>query len=360
MGNKRKRDKLTEEETYQSKKCNTRSPSTDRESKENYSVDVNRKIIRHHPDCENLHIFHVNLISEFASKPVYSGPVPCLTPVRQTRTEPSKTLPYSKRLMRVWAQETYFDLGEIDAYRDDTFCYKLSIEEVHLPSRCLQHQTQMNEVLRLALVKWITDVHHRLYLCQETLFKTVNIIDRFFSLVDVHTESLQMLALASLLIASKYEEVIPPDIDELLEEINVKKNYRILLKKFERFILKAISFNLSHPTSLYFLEYYADVCIRNADLSCIEALKNSLATCRLVLELSLQDYQLSQIKPSLLSICLWLQNISNSKEISGFFVPNEYYSSSAFNDCFNKVSWLISNLRRRYPDLDTISKWYKS
>lgn len=69
------------------------------------------------------------------------------------------------------------------------------------------------------------------------------------------------------------EEVIPPGIDELLEEIDVKKNYRILLKKFERFILKAISFNLSHPTSLYFLEYYADVCFQNADLNCIEALK---------------------------------------------------------------------------------------
>ncbi|XP_036356676.1 cyclin-B2-1-like [Octopus sinensis] len=359
MGNKRKRDKLTEEETCQSKRCNTRSPSTVRESKEN-SVDVNRKIIRHYPDYKNVHIFHANLISEFASKPVYSEPEPCATPVRQTQTEPSKTLRCSKRLMRLCSQETYFDLGEIDTYRDDTFCYKLSIEEVHLPIRCLQHQTQMNEVLRLALVKWITDVHHRLYLCQETLFKTVNIIDRFFSLVDVHTESLQMLALASLLIASKYEEVIPPGIDELLEEINVKKNYRILLKKFERFILKAISFNLSHPTSLYFLEYYADVCIRNADLSCIEALKNSLATCRLVLELSLQDYQLSQIKPSLLSICLWLQSISNSKEVSGFILPNEHYSSSAFNDCFNKVRWLVSSLRRRYPDLDTISKWYKS
>ena len=63
---------------------------------------------------------------------------------------------------------------------------------------------QINELLRMILVRWLTEIHHKMNLCQETLFLAVNIIDRFLARMVIIPESLQMIGLTSLFIASKY------------------------------------------------------------------------------------------------------------------------------------------------------------
>ena len=54
-------------------------------------------------------------------------------------------------------------------------------------------------------------------LLPETLFITCNLIDRFFSVkTDIKKSEVQLVAVASLVIATKYEEIYPPTIKDFI------------------------------------------------------------------------------------------------------------------------------------------------
>lgn len=82
-------------------------------------------------------------------------------------------------------------------------------------------QTEIKDTSRGFLVEWIIDVHRKFRLLPETLHVTVSIIDRYLSKVNIKKSQLHMLGVASLLIATKYEEIYPPDLKELL---NISEN----------------------------------------------------------------------------------------------------------------------------------------
>jgi len=46
----------------------------------------------------------------------------------------------------------------------------------------------------------------------ETLYLTVNIIDRYLSVQSIARKNLPLVAIAAMFIASKYEEVCPPQV----------------------------------------------------------------------------------------------------------------------------------------------------
>lgn len=53
-------------------------------------------------------------------------------------------------------------------------------------------------------------------LLPETLFITVNIVDRYLSEVSVEKDLIQLVGVAALLIASKYEEIYPPNVKDFI------------------------------------------------------------------------------------------------------------------------------------------------
>jgi cyclin B len=55
-------------------------------------------------------------------------------------------------------------------------------------------------------------VNRKFRLLSETLYVTISIIDRFLSKVNIKKSQLHMLGVASILIASKYEEIYPPEL----------------------------------------------------------------------------------------------------------------------------------------------------
>jgi hypothetical protein len=59
-------------------------------------------------------------------------------------------------------------------------------------------------------------VNRKFRLLPETLYVTISIIDRFLSKVNIKKSQLHMLGVASILIASKYEEIYPPELKDLL------------------------------------------------------------------------------------------------------------------------------------------------
>ena len=57
---------------------------------------------------------------------------------------------------------------------------------------------------------WLVDVHFKFKLLPETLFITINLIDRYLQKIDTKKEKLQLVGVTSLFIACKYEEIYAP------------------------------------------------------------------------------------------------------------------------------------------------------
>src|SRR4051812_41244195 len=77
-------------------------------------------------------------------------------------------------------------------------------------------QTEIKDTSRAFLVEWIIDVHRKFKLMPETLYVTINIIDRFLSVQEIKKTQLHLLGVSALLIATKYEEIYPPELKDLL------------------------------------------------------------------------------------------------------------------------------------------------
>lgn len=80
------------------------------------------------------------------------------------------------------------------------------------PHDYIDSQPDINESMRGILVDWLIDVHRKFELSLETLYLTVNIIDRFLAIKTVPRRELQLVGISAMLMASKYEEIWPPQV----------------------------------------------------------------------------------------------------------------------------------------------------
>lgn len=82
----------------------------------------------------------------------------------------------------------------------------------------MEIQPDINERMRAILVDWLIEVHYKFELMEETLYLTINLIDRFLAVVTHHVprKKLQLVGVTALLLACKYEEVSVPVVDDLI------------------------------------------------------------------------------------------------------------------------------------------------
>lgn len=104
-------------------------------------------------------------------------------------------------------------------------------------------------------MEWIIDVHRKFRLMPETLFVTINIIDRYLAETEIKKSQLHLLGVTALLISTKYEEIYPPELKDLLS-ISENKFKKEEVLKMENHILSTLSFNFGSPSALRFLERY--------------------------------------------------------------------------------------------------------
>ena len=84
------------------------------------------------------------------------------------------------------------------------------------PSNYMPTQPHINEKMRCILVDWMIEVHLKFKMVPETLYLTVNLIDRYLQLKVVRRSKLQLVGVACLMLASKYEEIYPPELRDLV------------------------------------------------------------------------------------------------------------------------------------------------
>lgn len=75
-------------------------------------------------------------------------------------------------------------------------------------------QTDINPMMRSILLDWLVEVGMEYRLTSDTLFLSAAYIDRFLSLVDVRRNRLQLVGVTAMLVASKYEEIYAPQVEE--------------------------------------------------------------------------------------------------------------------------------------------------
>lgn len=84
----------------------------------------------------------------------------------------------------------------------------------------MKGQSEITENMRAILIDWLIEVHLKFKLRAETLFVTVNLIDRYASVDNIAKAELQLVGVAAMLIAAKYEEIYPPILKDFVHICN--------------------------------------------------------------------------------------------------------------------------------------------
>lgn len=92
-----------------------------------------------------------------------------------------------------------------------------SVDSMYMGSAAHGKQPHINESMRCILVDWLIEVHYKFKLFPETLYLTVNVLDRFLAQTKeiVSKRDLQLVGVTALLVSAKYEEMYVPELRDL-------------------------------------------------------------------------------------------------------------------------------------------------
>jgi hypothetical protein len=155
-------------------------------------------------------------------------------------------------------KENWDDTFQVSHYAMDIFNYMKSREPMFEIPNYIDRQVCLTSWMRSLLVDWMVEVQESFELNHETLYLGVKLVDLYLSRMTVGKETLQLVGAASMFIASKYDERIPPAIDDFLYICDGAYTRRELIR-MEINLLKVCDFNLGIPLSYRFLRRYARV-----------------------------------------------------------------------------------------------------
>ena len=112
-------------------------------------------------------------------------------------------------------------------------------------------QTDIKESMRCILIDWLISLQYKFFLNSQTLFLTVNLIDRYLSRKTIYRTRFQLLGVTALFIASKYEEMYMKNINEFVE-ITARTFDKYEILKMESELIDLVDFNLELPLSIDF------------------------------------------------------------------------------------------------------------
>lgn len=174
----------------------------------------------------------------------------------------------------------------------------------------MDYQTEIDSSKRAVLVNWLVEVSDEYDLQTETLFISVGLIDRFLSHMNISTSNFQLLGVAAMFIASKYEEIFPPQLYQFVEVTDDTFSGPQICQ-MEREILKTLNFKISAPTTLYFLR---QIFAYNKFSKEVYDLAEYLCYLSLLFDQPFLDYYPSEI--AIASVILAAQELDSSANIT--------------------------------------------
>ncbi|KAK7311526.1 hypothetical protein RJT34_09730 [Clitoria ternatea] len=184
------------------------------------------------------------------------------------------------------------------SFAQEIYEYLRESEGIKRPSMDFMEKIQkdLNASMRGILIDWLVEVAEEYKLLPDTLFLTVNYIDRYLSVNAMSRQQLQLLGVACMMIAAKYEEICPPKAEEFSYVTdNTYSKEQVL--QMECSVLYFLEFKMTAPTARCFLRRFIIVAQRTCEVSLLrlEYLADYLA------ELSLLEYGMLAYSPSLIA-----------------------------------------------------------
>uniref|UniRef100_A0A8C6R3J6 G2/mitotic-specific cyclin-B1 n=1 Tax=Nannospalax galili TaxID=1026970 RepID=A0A8C6R3J6_NANGA len=201
-------------------------------------------------------------------------------------------------------------------YVKDIYAYLRQLEEEQSvrPKYLLGREVTGN--MRAILIDWLIQVQMKFRLLQETMYMTVSIIDRFMQNNCVPKKMLQLVGVTAMFIASKYEEMYPPEIGDFAFVTN-NTYTKHQIRQMEMKILRVLNFSLGRPLPLHFLR-------RASKIGEVDVEQHTLA--KYLMELTMLDYDMVHFPPSQIAagaFCLALKILDNGE----WTIKNKYATS---------------------------------
>lgn len=163
-----------------------------------------------------------------------------------------------RRIDEVDVQDLKDPLAAVDFVKYIYKSYRATEQKVRISSSYMSRQQDINEKMRSILIDWLVDVHLKFKLVPETLYLTVNLIDRFLMVKSVSRKHLQLVGVTAMLVASKYEEIWAPEVRDFVY-ISDRAYNRDQILNMEKIMLNSLKFNLTVPTHYHFLHRFLKV-----------------------------------------------------------------------------------------------------
>jgi cyclin B len=228
-------------------------------------------------------------------------------------------------------------LGE---YAREIFDYLLSVEGKKSASpEYMSTQRDINEKMRAILIDWLTEVHLKFKLLPETLFLTANLIDRYLERAQVERNRLQLVGVAAMLVACKYEEIYTPEVRDFVFITDRAYTQEEILA-MERQILAELGYEVTAPSAYRFLERFGNL----AGLD-----EQSQLLSQYLCELSLVEYKMLRYPPSLIaasSIYLTLKIGRRDIVWPAVLIEHSRYKDIALRQCAKDLCILLQGVEK--------------
>jgi len=192
----------------------------------------------------------------------------------------------------------------------------------------------VSPAMRTILINWLIEVAEEYKLRRETLFLAVNYVDRFIQLQpNILRNILQLVGITCLLIASKYEEIEVPRVDELIYITDNTYCAQDILDT-EKLILNTLDYDLTVSTVATFLPSFSEVAGSSQEILCHS---------QFLADMTLTNYQLlASYPPSLLAgsiVCLSKHTFDEKGYYAPEFLSFARKSQSELKACAKEL-WL--------------------
>ncbi|XP_076544464.1 G2/mitotic-specific cyclin-B [Osmia lignaria lignaria] len=180
----------------------------------------------------------------------------------------------------------------VSIYSNDIYAYLRDLESKFPITKGYLNGLEVTPKMRSVLIDWLVEVHQQFHLMQETLYLTVAIIDRFLQAFhSIDRKRLQLVGVTAMFIASKYEEMYSPDINDFVY-ITDNAYSKLEILQMEMLIVKTLDYSFGRPLPLHFLRRYSKAG---------KALPIHHTMAKYFLEQSLVYYEMCHYPPSLIA-----------------------------------------------------------
>ncbi|EDO32608.1 predicted protein, partial [Nematostella vectensis] len=189
-------------------------------------------------------------------------------------------------------RDTVEDWASVSSYRSQIMRYAMALENKYqLPENFLEKQEEVSHQARAVLIDWLIEVHLFYNFPQDCLYLIVALVDRYMSLRTVPVAHFQLLGMACLLVACKYEDRFVPTREELVAMADQAFDQSELMHMETR-LLTCLEFDLAQPLPTFFLRPIARA-------SAIDL--ETYVVSKFIMEAAMLDAIMVTFKPSIIA-----------------------------------------------------------